>query len=385
MSLFPMLVSVCMIPFYQKSRYKGCWLICEEPSEARDNGYHFFKYIRQNHPDQNVFYAISDGFDFHKVEVLGSVVKHGSVWHWLCYFLCEYNISSQKGGKPNAAVCSLFELNGLFRTKNVFLQHGITINRVDSFLASHSKIDCFITATQPEYDFVVREFGYPRDVIRLTGFSRFDALHDIQTIPNRILIMPTWRQWFVRNYAEKPANDTSIMDSEYVKVWRSFLQHPILQQMRTQYGLDIMFFPHRLMQPYLHGFCDGIEGVTFASQQNFDTQELLKSAVLMITDYSSVFFDMVYMQKPVIFFQFDEQKFRQYQHKKGYFDYHNTPFASWNDTPEGVLSDLKENILNKYQVSDAYLAEHERIFKFYDTNNSKRIYDTLIQMRDEHS
>ena len=44
----------------------------------------------------------------------------------------------------------------------------------------------------------------------------------------------------------------------------------------------------------------------------------------MITDYSSVFFDFSYMRKPVIFYQFDEKKFRKAQYAEGYFSYKNT-------------------------------------------------------------
>ena len=37
---------------------KDLWIICEDANEARDNGYWMFKYIRENHPEQNCVYAI---------------------------------------------------------------------------------------------------------------------------------------------------------------------------------------------------------------------------------------------------------------------------------------------------------------------------------------
>ena len=45
-SLFPMTIALIIRPFYKKT-YKDAWLICEEPKEARDNGYHFFQYMVQ--------------------------------------------------------------------------------------------------------------------------------------------------------------------------------------------------------------------------------------------------------------------------------------------------------------------------------------------------
>ena len=38
---------------------KDIWLISERKDEAEDNGYHLYKYIRENHPEQKVFYLIN--------------------------------------------------------------------------------------------------------------------------------------------------------------------------------------------------------------------------------------------------------------------------------------------------------------------------------------
>ena len=43
-SVFPMAVAWLIKPVYRK-KYENAWLVCEEPAEARDNGYHFFRYI----------------------------------------------------------------------------------------------------------------------------------------------------------------------------------------------------------------------------------------------------------------------------------------------------------------------------------------------------
>ena len=34
------------------------WLVGEDKHEARDNGYWFFKYVRENHPEQKIAYVI---------------------------------------------------------------------------------------------------------------------------------------------------------------------------------------------------------------------------------------------------------------------------------------------------------------------------------------
>ena len=49
---------------------------------ARDNGYWFLKYMRQNHPDRAVYYPIQfSSPDYKRVAPLGNVIPHGSFKH----------------------------------------------------------------------------------------------------------------------------------------------------------------------------------------------------------------------------------------------------------------------------------------------------------------
>lgn len=48
---------------------KDIWLICEKKTEARDNGYHLYKYIRENSPEISIYYIISrDSNDLSKIQ-----------------------------------------------------------------------------------------------------------------------------------------------------------------------------------------------------------------------------------------------------------------------------------------------------------------------------
>lgn len=377
LSAIPMLAALIMKPFYKK-KYENTWLICEEPAEARDNGYHFFRYMCLHHTEQKCVYAIKrKSPDAPKVERLGDVVEYGSARHWLIYFLCERNISSQKGGKPNAALCAFLELNDFFSPNNVFLQHGIIINDLKWLYAENSKIDLFVTSALPEYEFVRDRFGYAKDVVQLLGMPRLDALHNMQVEQNQILIMPTWRSWFVQKSTQTAETDNVFKESLYLKEWRELLNSESLHKVADERGLKIIFYIHRNLQRYLDEFGDIDERITVASWTKYDIQELLKSSAAMITDYSSVFFDMVYMKKPVIFFQFDEEMFRKYQYSEGYFDYHDTPFGDFCLTREQVIQSLDKLVQSGFSPSEEYMAEHKRVFTVYDSGNSERIYQEL--------
>ena len=384
MSVFPMTIALIIKPIY-RNRYRDTWLVCEEPAEARDNGYHFFKYMCEKQSQQKCFYAIKrKSVDAKKVQALGDIIEYGSIQHWLAYFLCEYNISSQKGGKPNAAMCAFMEMNGRFKSQNVFLQHGVTINNVRWLYADRSRISCFITSTVPETDFIEINFGYSDGAVQLTGLPRWDNLHNFQVEKNRIVVMPTWRYWFNLKSKEQGDLTSDFIHSEYLRRWKEFLESDELNVLIEKHNLEVIFYPHRNMQSHLPDFKRTVNTkAILASWKDYDIQELMMSSEMMITDYSSVFFDMVYMKKPIIFYQFDLEDFRKGQYQEGYFDYQNNPFGKSCYELRDLMDEFKRIVEREYQCDDRYLEAHKEYFPYYDSNNCERVYEAVKKIADK--
>lgn len=381
LSIFPMFIGL-ILSFVQRKKLRNSWLVCEEKYEARDNGFSFFKYVNENHPSQDIYFAISDKSpDYKKVKNVGKTISYGGIDHWKHYFSCKFNISSQKGGKPNAALCAVFELNNIFKNKNIFLQHGITINEPDWLKSDRSKFIKFYTSTTDEYDFIKENFGYSEGVVELTGLSRFDGLHNVNVVKNRVLIMPTWRSWFRQKTTREDESDADFENSQYLLEWNKFINSTKLNALIDKYKLEVIFFPHRNLQEYIKLFGSDKTKVKIASFMNYDVQDLLKTSEMIVTDYSSVFFDMVYMKKPVIFYQFDEEKFRRQQYGKGYFDYFNNKFGNAYKNSNEVIDNLECIIKKNFGVDSEYLKEHNRIFKYYDQKNSERIYNSIMNIK----
>ena len=143
------------IAMIYRRKHKDLWLICDYEMEARDNPYWLFKYIREHHPKQEIIYAINPKSPDHaRVAALGQTVAYGSLKHWICYLAASKNISSQKGGKPNAAVCYALEVSGLLKNTRIFLQHGIIKDDLSYLYYKNTKMRMFVTSVPREYEFV---------------------------------------------------------------------------------------------------------------------------------------------------------------------------------------------------------------------------------------
>lgn len=369
---------------YYRIRHNNLWIVCEDQNEARDNGYWFYKYVRAEHPEQECVYAISSQSpDIDKIRSLGDWVEYGSLKHWILYLASSKKISSQKAGNPNAAVFYFLEVYGLLKDKRVFLQHGITKDDAKWLYYDVTRMSCFICGAYPEYSFVKSTFGYPERNVCYTGFCRFDGWHDAVASSRRmVLVMPTWREWIADEDHRliEYEGTTNVSETEYFRTWIDFLNDPRIEEIARECNVRFVFYPHRNMQKYMQYFPKTREYLQIVSAQSMDIQQLLKDASMMITDYSSVFFDIVYMKKPVIFFQFDYEKFRKAQYAEGYFNYKDNPFGHSYKTKSEVFNELHSIIMRDFQVDDGYLKGHAEYFPLYDKNNCERVYQVTEQL-----
>lgn len=372
------LAGICAL-FY-RMKHRDLWIVCEDKNEARDNGYWFFKYVREAHPEQEIVYAITKNSpDYHKVETLGKTVEFGSLMHWIIYLTSTKKISSQKAGNPNAAIFYFLEVYGFLKDKRIFLQHGVIINDLKWLYYNVTRMNRFICGALPEHRFIQKTFGYPKENVVYTGLCRFDGLHDTVYKSNTILIMPTWREWIAdEDYRlQLYEGTTNIQETTYFKKWREFIESPEIERLSNKYGVKFIFFPHRNMQRYLSCFPKSNQFIEVADANKYDVQELLKMSSMMVTDYSSVFMDMIYMKKPIVYYQFDYEKFRKAQYGEGYFHYDNNPFSASYRTKDEVFKRVENIISNNFAVSKEYLEAHKQYFKLYDTDNCKRVFDVV--------
>ena len=352
--------------------------------EARDNGYWFFKYMREEHPEQECVYVIDvKSPDYDKVKSLGEVIPFCGFKHWLYYFTAEKNISSQKGGKPNAALCFILEVYfGMIRNR-VYLKHGIIKDDMKWVYYDVTKMSLFICAAYEEYNMIKEKFGYPRGSVVLTGLCRFDNLLTPHTVKRQILVMPTQREWLrvISSDTMKFEKTLKFEESEYFKTWSSLLANKKLAAVLERNNVQLLFYPHAAMQQYVRLFESASERIIIANRQKYDVQELLMESALLITDYSSVFMDFAYMRKPLVYYHFDYEKYRQGQYQEGYFSYRDNGFGPVVELEDKLIMEIEKVASLNFKMEPQYVQRTENFFAYHDTHNCERVYKAIINMK----
>lgn len=356
---------------------KHIWLICERGNDARDNGYHMFRYLRKEHPEINAYYVITgDSVYLDKVSGLGNVVHPHTLDYWLKYISAEkiltaFDPLTPTGNKRFAEYVAVKS-----RQKTIFLQHGIIANDMPYYYKEQSRFDMFICGAKPEYDFVSQNFHYTDGEVRYTGLARFDALHNISPI-RQILIMPTWRRWLSELSGEE------VKESEYVRRWNSLLNSPELAGITKRYDVKVVFYPHQMMQKFVGLFSSDNPMVEIADCKTRDVQTLLKESALLITDASSIHFDFAYMKKPLLYYQFDEDRFFKEHYEHGYFDFDKMGFGPKVNSEEELLADIEKYASDDFRQSPEYSKRIEGFFPLYDSHNCERIFKEITESFDK--
>lgn len=380
--IFKFLIAFPIAFFYKKKR-PDLWVLCDTEKEARDNAYWLFSYIRKQHPKRDAVYAIDKKSpDYERVASLGEIVQYGSLKHWIYYLAAEKNISSQKMGKPNAAVCYVLEVYGILKNKRAFLQHGIITADLSFLYYEHTKMGLFVTSTQDEWKYVNDNYHYPEGIVQKLGLCRFDNLQGAVVNPKQILLMPTWRM-YIRNdisAADAHAEEEKFKQTDYFKYWDGLLSLPEFLEFIEKNDYRVIFYPHREMHRFLRCFHVEHPAIKVASWPEYDVQELLKESACLVTDFSSVAMDFAYMKKPLIYYQFDNVRFRAEHHGTGYFDFEKDGFGPVCVTPQQVVESLTAMSGRGFVNEERYECRHAQYFDLYDTENCRRNYEAILKM-----
>lgn len=351
------------------------WVFSERPNEARDNGFWMFNYIMKNNLHTRSYYTIKNNSPDYKkiVTYKKNIIKYGSFKHFALIWACSKYISAHiDDGYPSQRVCYKLKMLGIYRFKFVFLQHGVIHNYHDFYNHKNTHADKIICSSLKELNFLINTCNYNENSAKCVGLARFDGLIDNSKNKKQILIMPTWRRNLVNN--SQKIFENAIFFRNFIEL----LTNPNLQKFIHNKKLTINFFLHKELQKFCHSFKSAEnERTKIIDYRQSDIQDVLKNSSFLVTDYSSIAFDFGYMQKPLVYFQFDYDDFRNKHTKCGYFDYENDGFGKVCKTNEEVTKAIIASCEKNFRVNETYLKRANEFFAYHDTKNSLRNFEII--------
>lgn len=242
--------------------------------------------------------------------------------------------------------------------RRVFLPYEFN-NRYDFLLTTSAFFDPMFASAFRSDKSKIYTIGYPRNDVF------FDKQHAvlIEEIdsrfnhPLKIMYMPTFRD------AQKDFNPFASF---------GFSVSAFNELLNTQ---NIVFF----YKGHFYGDTEandlnsvGNRFIHVKDDSAYDTYQLLKDIDVLITDYSSIYFDFLLMKKPVILTPFDVDDYIKYS-RPLYFDYfqhiEGIKAMNWNEVFDIIATK------RYYEPSDEAI---DKFHKFRDGNSSRRVVDCVI-------
>jgi len=206
--------------------------------------------------------------------------------------------------------------------------------------------------------------GYPRTDELLKKYS-FESTIDKKT---KVIYMPTFRGSVNSNF------DLFLDYGFNIDEIDTFLE-------KNSMTLDIKLHPFNQPSEELIEKLEKSKNIFFLEYDAI--YEILSNYSMLITDYSSIYFDYLLLDRPIIFTPFDKDTYLK-EDREFYFDYDKvTPGLKASNWTEVILS-LEQYLKNKDLYKEERHILRNRFHTHQDTSNSKRVYETILDTVHSH-
>lgn len=346
------------------SQVPSC-VIGEYPDTARDNGYALFCGLRARSSGVKAFYIIDERNADH-IRVDGNqILAWGTENHLAACIDASVCAFTHHRNYIYPAILQHIAPDRYLRTRTLFLQHGVMAMKGGPVLKHYHwnrvKYDAVVVSSAREKAMFTEHFGYPPSAVHVTGLPRMDKLYKrsktVTPAARQILVAPTWRPGLDKLSPEQISVDP------YILHWAAAIREIKAKR----------FFPiligHQILKDHL-----SILGRDAAEVRTNDAfQETLLQSSALVTDYSSVAWDALYVHRPVFLFQFDQKEIGFWRHV----------FIAADELPGPIStnsSDLGKTLMSAADAGWVFTAHRQRdgAFRHVDAENMTRMI-TFIQ------
>lgn len=242
------------------------------------------------------------------------------------------------------------------------------------YRAKGRKVDYFLSPSEYYTDKIASAFDLTnKDNFLLTGYPRNDALfhyseEDIRAIKERlsiapekkcILYTPTWR------------------DTQYVKKGGFQYTEAIkLEKLMKELGDEYVLLFRAHHQCGLKDVIGEVPGVIDVTSED-DVNDLYIISDLMITDYSSTMFDYANLKRPMIYYMYDLEDYKD-NIRGFYLDLDELP-GPIVKTQEELTKAIKEQ-MDHFEYTKTYRAFNQKFNPMDDGEAAKRVVESCISL-----
>lgn len=242
----------------------------------------------------------------------------------------------------------VFDMDEIYSADPKYKANFYEQSRRWDYLSSPNQYSSEIFKRAFKFNNTLLEFGYPRNDILYQKNSpeHIKKLKRKMNIPiNKkvILYAPTWRD-----------------DDYFSRGKYNFELELDLERMKEKLGEDYIILLR--MHYFIANEIDisAYEGFAFNVSSYDDIAELYLVSDLLITDYSSVFFDYSNLKRPILFYTYDLEKYRD-ELRGFYLDINE-------DLPGPLLrttEDVIHAVINLDEISIEYAKKYERFYQTF--------------------
>lgn len=258
-----------------------------------------------------------------------------------------------------------FDMEDNFSASPGYKNHIYNKTRSWDYLVAPNRFTADIFRSCFMYDGHMLEYGYPRNDIlhspdRDTIAAGIRKKLGIPADKKTILYAPTWRD-----------------DEFYAAGQYKFTLKLELPKLREALGDEyvILLRTHYYIADKLD--VTGMEGFAYNLSKYDDIAEIYLISDICITDYSSVFFDYANLRRPILYYTYDIDKYRDML-RGFYFDMEATVPGPLLYTTEEVIDAIKNIDVLTEKFSGRYDAFYEKFCSWENGKASEKIVDDVF-------
>ena len=370
----------------RKSHYtnKRIALVYEKNSNyAQDNGYYFFAHCMrrkiQRRLNANIYYVIQKSSkDYSNLEKYqNNVLEFMSLKHMVYALASRLLISTESRSNSYIWRPNNSPIARSIRDKKLFaLRHGVTGLKRIGGIYNKTNIhhpSMIVASSDREKEILIKNLNYSSNEVCVTGLARWDALEDKSKDSKEILFVPAMRSWL------EDCDDEAFLESDYYNSYINLLRSKELEDVLENSELTLNFFVNNKLKDYISKFSIRNKRINILTPEDVQLNSLIMSCKALVTDYSSVCWDVLYLNKPVLFYQFDYEK---YKNTTGsYIDMERDLPGDRSTSINGLCSDLQGLVKSGFRISYKYQLKRELSFKYFDTSNCVRLVQEIRKLK----